>query len=78
MGFTKVPCIVQHVSSLAELDVVASTEVVEDSEYYLKHPRPSMLRDYFNPKLHTVMPVHRRLRQVTVKFEIEENFVPAF
>ena len=78
MGFTKVPCIVQHVSSLAELDVVASTEVVEDAEYYLKHPRPSMLRDYFNPKLHKVMPVHRRLRQVTVKFEVEENFVPSF
>src|SRR5437899_3330190 len=78
MGFTHLPCIVQHVSSLAELDVVASSEVVDDSEYYLKHPRPSMLPDYFNTKLHKIMPVHRRLRQVTVKFEIEEHFVPAF
>jgi len=50
---------------------------VEDSEYYLKHPRPSMLGDYFNPKLHKVMPVNRRIRQVTVKFEVEENFVPS-
>jgi len=77
MGFTHLPCIVQHVSSLAELDVVGATEVVDDSEYYLKHPRPSMLPDYFNSKLHKVMPVHRRIRQVTVKFEIEEGFVPS-
>jgi hypothetical protein len=36
-----------------------------------------MLKDYFDPKLHLVMPVYRRLRQVTVRFEIEENAVPA-
>ncbi len=36
-----------------------------------------MLKDYFNPQLHMVLPVHRRLRQVTVRFEVEEDFVPA-
>jgi hypothetical protein len=36
-----------------------------------------MLRDYLDPRLHMVMPVRRRLRQVTVKFEVEEDFVPA-
>ena len=77
MGFTHVPCIVQHISSRDQLDVVGASEVVEDPDYYLKHPRPSMLKDYFNPKLHKVMPVHRRLRQVTVKFEVDEAYVPA-
>jgi len=36
-----------------------------------------MLRDYFNPRLRKVMPVHRQLRQITVKFEVEESFAPA-
>jgi len=77
MGITHVPCIIQHVSSRDELDVVACSDICEDPDFYLKHPRPSMLKDYFNPKLHKVMPVHRRLRQVTVRFEVEENYVPA-
>ena len=77
MGITHVPCIIQHLSSLDQLDVIAASEVGENPDFFLKHPRPSMLKDYFNPQLHKVMPVHRRLRQVTVRFEVEENFVPA-
>jgi hypothetical protein len=77
MGVTHVPCIVQHVSSRDELEVVASSSVRRDPDLYLKHVRPPMLKDYFNPHLHMVLPVHRRLRQVTVRFEVEEDFVPA-
>ncbi|PYK99358.1 MAG: hypothetical protein DME19_08870 [Verrucomicrobia bacterium] len=77
MGVTHVPCIVQHVSSREKLDVVAASEVVDKPDYYLKHPRPSMLRDYFNPKLHKVMAVHRQLRQITVKFDVESTYIPA-
>lgn len=77
MGVTHVPCIVQHVSSRDEVDVVASSEVADNPNFYLKNPRPPMLKDYFNPKLHKVLPVHRRLRQITVKFEVKESFVPA-
>ena len=76
LGITHVPCIVQHVSSRDELDVVASSEVCSNPDLYLQRPRPMMLRDYFDPKLHKVMPVHRRLRQVTVRFEVEEQDVP--
>ena len=76
LGITHVPCIVQHVSSRDELDVVASAEIRDNPDLHLKHPRPMMLRDYFHPKLRKIMPVHRRLRQVTVRFEIEEQYVP--
>ena len=76
MGVTHVPCIVQHVSSRDELEVIASSSVRRDPDLYLKHVRPPMLKDYFNPQLHMVMPVHRRLRQVTVRFEVDEDFVP--
>ena len=78
MGVTHVPCIVQHVSLREKLDVVAASKVVDNLDYYLKHPRPSMLRDYFNPKLRKIMPVHRQLRQVTIKFEVDDAYVPAF
>jgi plasmid stabilization system protein ParE len=77
MGFTHVPCIVQHVSSRDQLDVVAASEVEDNPDYFLKHPRPSMLIDYFNPRLRKVMPVHRQLKQITVKFEVDEAYVPA-
>ncbi len=77
LGVTHVPCIIQHCASRDEVDAVAATEVRKNPDIYLKDPRPSMLRDYFDPALHLVMPVYRRLRQVTVRFEIEENAVPA-
>ena len=77
LGVTHAPCIVQHLPSRDQVEVVASREVRRDPDLYLKHPRPAMLKDYFNPKLHRVMPVHRRLRQIAIRFEVEESYVPA-
>jgi hypothetical protein len=77
LGVTHVPCIVQHVSSHEELDLVASSQVQSNPDRYLRHPRPMLLKDYFDPRLHKVMRFHRRLQQVTVRFEIEENYLPA-
>jgi hypothetical protein len=76
MGFTHVPCIVQHVSTRDELDVIAASAIRNDPDVYLKHARPSMLKDYFNPKLRKILPVHRRVRQITVKFQIEDTYAP--
>ncbi|MBO0798052.1 MAG: hypothetical protein J2P31_04445 [Blastocatellia bacterium] len=76
IGVTHVPCIIEHVSSEEELGVVMSSEVRDNPDLYLRHPRPPMLRDYFNPRLRKVMSVHRQLRQITVKFKVEEGFVP--
>lgn len=77
MGFTHVPCIVQHAATREQLEVVACSDIRHDADFFLKHPRPSMLRDYFHPQLRKVMPVNRRLHQVTVKFEVDEIAVPA-
>jgi hypothetical protein len=76
IGLTHAPCIVQHVSSRDELELVASSDVRHNPDLYLKHPRPPMLRDYFNSQIHKVMSVSRRLRQVTITFEIDEAYVP--
>jgi hypothetical protein len=77
IGLKSVPCIVQHVSSRDELELVASSEVRRHPDRYLKDPRPSMLADYFNPGLHTVMQVRSRLRQITVRVDVDETYVPA-
>lgn len=77
MGVTHAPCVIEHAGSRDELDIIAASDVREAPELYLKHPRPPMLRDYFNPKLRKIIPVHRRLLQLTVKFEIEESYLPA-
>ncbi|HYZ86173.1 MAG TPA: hypothetical protein VE621_17310 [Bryobacteraceae bacterium] len=78
LGVKRVPCIIQHVSTRHELQVVATSHVGQDPDSYLKSPRPLMLKDYFDPRLHQVIPVHKSVRQVTVRFEIDETFVPAF
>jgi hypothetical protein len=78
MGFTHAPCIVQHVASRDALDVLASREVRSDLDLYLKHQRPPMLRDYFNPQLHKVFSFQPRLQQIKVHFEVSEADVPAF
>jgi hypothetical protein len=48
----------------------------EESRSLLEASAAPMLKDYFDPKLHLVMPVYRRVRQITVGFEVEENSVP--
>lgn len=77
MGITRVPCIVQHVSCREQLNVLACTAVTDAPNFFLKEPRPMMLKDYFDPRLRKILPVHKRTRQVTVKFEIDDGFLPA-
>jgi len=78
LGIKHVPCIIQYASSREELSLVASGDLRDHPDLYLRSPRPSMLKDYFDPKLRKIIPIHRRLRQVTVKFETDEAYVPAF
>lgn len=78
MGVTHVPCIVRHVSTRDELDVVGASAILRRPDHFLKKPRPSMLKDYFNPKLRKVLPVHKRLKQVTVRISVKENYIPTF
>jgi hypothetical protein len=77
LGITHVPCIVQHVRSRDELNVLASTAVTDAPNFYLQEPRPMMFKDYFDPRVRTILPVHRRLRHITVKFDVSVSFAPA-
>jgi hypothetical protein len=76
LGVTHVPCIVQHVPSREALEVVASGDILKDPDRLLRHPRPTMLPDYLDPRLHIITPVRRRLRQITVRVEVTESYLP--
>jgi len=77
VGVTHVPCIVQHAANREELALVADSSITDDADYFLRDPRPSMLRDYFDPRLFTVLDATPRLTVVRVKVEVEENWLPA-
>ena len=77
MGYTHVPCVIQHVSTREELEAVASGDLRRNPDPYLRQARPSMFKDYFDPRLHRIVPVPRRLRQVRIKFDVDESDVPA-
>src|ERR1051325_1302388 len=77
LGHTHAPCVIQHVYSREELNVIASSAVAERPDVFVGLKRPPMLQDYFDPKLRKILPVIRRLRQVTVKFQVDEGYVPA-
>ncbi len=77
MGITHAPCIVQHVASREELKAVASSDLRRNPDQYLRGPRPSMIKDYFDPELRKVVPCQRRLRQVRVKYFSDESDLPA-
>jgi hypothetical protein len=77
IGVTHVPCIVQHLSRPEELEVIAAGDVPKNPELYLEAPRPPMLKDYFDAKLRTVVPVPRKLRQVNLSFGAQQADIPA-
>jgi hypothetical protein len=77
MGVTRVPCVVKHVASREELKAFATSKITRNPDLYLRHPRPPMLKDYFDPRLRRVVPVPRKTRQVRVTVRVEETFLPA-
>ncbi len=74
-GLMHVPAIVQQVSHPEELAFFPALK--ENADVYLAAPRPPLLKDYFDPQLHTVIDLPRRLRQVRVTFGVEPTDVPA-
>jgi hypothetical protein len=59
MGITHAPCVVLDVSQEHEFDLKVPDPVKENSELYLRHPRPPLFKDYFDPRLMTLMQVPR-------------------
>lgn len=76
LGITHAPAIVQTVTRRDELDVVAPSAVAENPGFYFKAKRPPLLKDFFDPRIRKVVPVHKIVRMVEVNFEVREFEVP--
>lgn len=77
LGITHAPAVIQEVESLDDLKIAASSDVRNNPEQFLDTPRPSMLKDYFNPKLRKIVTIPRQLREIRIEFETQEVFVPS-
>lgn len=76
MGFTHVPCVVQTVTRRDELALVATQQVVEEPAFFLKAARPPLIKDFFDSKIRTVLPVRRMEKVIEVTFEVKDYDVP--
>ena len=76
LGVTHVPCVVQHVSLRDELELVASGDLLQNPDRYLKISRPAMLKDYFDEKLTKIFPVPRKSRLVQAQVGAGLSDVP--
>jgi hypothetical protein len=72
LGYTHAPCIVQTVTRLDELGLVASRSVVDSPALYFKAARPPLLKDFFNPKFRKVFRLPLIRRMVELSFEVRE------
>jgi hypothetical protein len=77
LGLTHLPCVIQKLTRREELNVVGGGELVRNPDAFLKAPRPPVLKDYFDPKLRTVVRLVPVRKQIKVSFTIEESEVPA-
>jgi hypothetical protein len=76
-GIRYVPCVVQRVARREELELAATSEVMQRADLYLRAKRPPVLKDYFDPALRTIVPVARKNRLVRVSFGVDTFDVPA-
>jgi len=72
LGIRRVPCVIQHVTRAEELSLIGPAELHRRPAAYLQEPRPPVLKDYFDPRLHTVVRLPRRTKQVRITFRVEE------
>jgi hypothetical protein len=72
LGITHAPCIIETVTRLDELGLVAKKRVADDPAFYFSAERPPMLRDFFDPKIRKVWPTRQIKRTVELSIDVRE------
>jgi hypothetical protein len=78
LGITHAPCILQTVTRLDELNIIAPSNVIRSPGYYFKAKRPPLLKDFFDPKLGKALNVSKTVRVVEISFETKEFDIKDF
>ncbi len=76
LGIGQVPCIVQKVPGPEQLDSMVPSAVRRDKDFYLKNPRPPVIKDYFNPALAKTVFLAQSAREIRVGYSHESRDVP--
>lgn len=63
---------IQTVTRRDELEVSAAQPVVDDPASYFRSARPPMLKDFFDPRIRTVLRTRRTSKHVEVSLEVKE------
>jgi len=72
-GITHAPCILQTATRRDELELLAAPAVADDPAFFLRSRRPPLLKDFFDPKIRSVLDVRPVERLVEVSFEVTEH-----
>ena len=70
-GITKIPVVVQNIGN-PNLDMPPSILGL-DRSYLLGHPRPVLVKDFFNSKLTTVLKLKKTVTTVKVQWGVEKS-----
>jgi hypothetical protein len=76
LGIKHAPCVIQKITSRHELDVIAGGALRRVPDLYLTHPRPPLLKDYFDPRLRRIVRLPRAARHVRVRLSVEQIDMP--
>ncbi len=71
LGVTHAPCIIQVCAHWEDVAVAGAGAISRNADLYFSHPRPPMLRDFFNPLLARTFRTHRLRKEIRVTFEID-------
>jgi hypothetical protein len=78
MGYTHMPCIVQHISRKEEFNITTLSnfppEVLKD---ITESPRPALLKDFFDPSLMKEVKLPAKVRSVRLIWNVEQVDTPA-
>ena len=71
LGITHAPCVVQTVTQLEELRLIASPAVVEDPTFYFAAKQPPIMKDFFDSKIRKVHFTERLSTIIEVSFDVK-------
>jgi hypothetical protein len=76
LGVTHAPCVIQTITRPDELELVAKENVVENPDFFFEAPRPPLLKDYLDPSIRKLIPIHKLERVIEVSYEVRDYLVP--
>jgi hypothetical protein len=76
LGIRYAPCVIETVTRMDELRLIAKRRVAEDPAFYLGSDRPPLLKDFIDPRIRKVIPTRDVKRVIEITIELRDHNVP--